>query len=461
MKALDINEKQAVQYCIANWLRDEQIKLAIGRVQGRIQNYDGTRSESIAIVGYGPSLRETWEKVKEFPYVMSCSGAHKFLLEKNIVPKWHVEVDPRPHKVALLGTPHSDVEYLPASACHPEYFDHLEKHGVKNIRLWHIFSNETEAIRTLPRGEWAITGGCDVGLRCITIARFFGFTDLHIFGMDGSSPTSDGGRHAGDHPNSKIGNTVEYEGREFFTTPAMLEAARQVWHELDMLGDVKPTFYGDGLIQHMAKFYIRNPAKKGTFAIAFNKPELISETYRDLNTRLHRENLAYGVGGAKHAETVFKLMGAIQNGGPVSILDYGCGKGYLGKALAEKGIPIWEYDPAVLGKEESPRAADLVVCTDVLEHIEPDKLVFVLDDLRRCVKKVGFFTIHTGPAQKTLADGRNTHLIQQNAAWWKKRLKKFFSIGRIFEVGVEIYVVVAPKQQPVRKEKPCMQEAMA
>src|SRR2546430_16920263 len=46
---------------------------------------------------------------------------------------------------------------------------------------------------------------------------------------------------------------------------------------------------------------------------------------------------------------------------------------------------------------------------------------YVLDDLRRCVKKIGYFTIHTGAAQKKLADGRNAHLIQEGEMWWRHR----------------------------------------
>jgi Methyltransferase domain len=126
-------------------------------------------------------------------------------------------------------------------------------------------------------------------------------------------------------------------------------------------------------------------------------------------------------------------------------LDYGCGKSLLAKALP---WPIWEYDPAIPGKEESPRAADLVVCTDVLEHIEPEKLPFVLDDLRRCVKKVGYFLIHTGPAAKKLSDGRNAHLIQKSRDWWEKKLGKFFTIGKVIDNPPEVVVVVGPLAKP-------------
>jgi uncharacterized Rossmann fold enzyme len=439
IKRLDATAKQNVTYCVDLWLRDEQIKLACERDIPRISPHHELQTEPCAVVCYGPSLNETWEKIKEFRYVFTCSGAHKFLLERGIVPTWHVEVDPRKHKVQLIGSPHSDVEYLIASTCHPAVFDHL--HGF-NVKLWHVFDAKEDALRTLPRGEWALTGGCSVGLRTMTIARFFGFLDQHIFGMDGNQGKT--GKHAAPHPSQAKDYAIcEYppgSGIEWQTTSSFLEAARGTFHELNQMPDVKPTFYGEGLVQAMFKDYVPDPVPDGKAMIGFTKPALISAEYCSLNKKLHRENLAYGVGGGKHAEQVLKMAKALNT---TSILDYGCGKGYLAKAIP---FPIWEYDPAVPGKEESPRPADLVICTDVLEHIEPEKLLYVLDDLRRCVKVCGYFTIFTKAARKTLPDGRNTHLIQRGEDWWRKRLEKFFTVAKILKNGPELHVVVGPRQ---------------
>jgi uncharacterized Rossmann fold enzyme len=435
---LDAQKKQDVQYCIPTWLRDEQIKLAIERPIARLQapsKEEDKKIDPIAVVCFGPSLNDTWEKIRDFKLVISCSGSHRFLVERGIIPTWHVEVDPRPHKVDLIGPPQRETQYLIASACHPKVFDHLLEY---NVQLWHVFAAEEESMRTLPPGEWAITGGCSVGLRAMTMARFLGYTNLHIFGMDGSEGPS--GKHAAVHPNQPKGHAItEVGGRTFKTTPSMLEAARGTFHELDQMPDVVPVFYGDGLVQAMAKEYVPNPVDKKRAIIGMNKPTLISSEYQSLNRQLHRENLAYGVGGGKHADTVIRLADQLNS---KSVLDYGCGKGYLAKAIP---FPIWEYDPAVPGKEGSPRPADIVVCTDVLEHVEPEKLGDVLTDLKRCVKVVGYFVINTGPAQKTLADGRNTHLIQKPEDWWRKVLGKFFTVGKVMIAGATLHIVVGPR----------------
>jgi hypothetical protein len=189
----------------------------------------------------------------------------------------------------------------------------------------------------------------------------------------------------------------------------------------------------------MSKAYVRTPSEDAKPAIAMATPAVISAEYRAMNAQLHESNLFYGVGGAKHAPLVQKLCEQLKTR---SVLDYGCGKGRLAASL---DFPIWEYDPCIPGKDAIPRPSDLVVCTDVLEHIEPDHLDAVLRDLKRVTRKVGYFVIHTGPAGKTLPDGRNTHLIQRGEAWWRKALAAYFTIGQIKQKGPELHVVVGPK----------------
>jgi uncharacterized Rossmann fold enzyme len=433
---IDVTQPQPVRYCIPTEIRDQQIRLNTRRVAGRITKGE-TRTEPLAIVCYGPSLNDTWEQVKDFRYVMTCSGAHRFMIDRDVVPTWHVDVDPREHKIALIGAPHADVEYLLASTCHPKYFDMLQSGGF-TVKLWHVFDTNEDAVRTLPPGEWALFGGCDAGLRAMVVAHFLGFSDLHMFGMDQCEGAT--GKHAASHPNQPAGaRETTVDGETFRTTPAMAECARTLPHELDQLPGVTATFHGHGLAQAIMRSYVRTPVKAGTPLVAFQKPELISAEMVDLNRRLHETNVAYGIGGAKHAPVVRQLVTATKAD---SVLDYGCGKGRLAAALP---FPIWEYDPAIPEKAESPRPADLVVCTDVLEHIEPERLVLVLDDLRRCVRKVGYFVIHTGPAAKTLADGRNAHLIQKGEGWWRTRLSLFFTVAKVIRKGMELHVVVSPK----------------
>ena len=89
--------------------------------------------------------------------------------------------------------------------------------------------------------------------------------------------------------------------------------------------------------------------------------------------------------------------------------------------------------------------SDLVACIDVLEHIEPDCLDAVLDDLARVTARVGVFTIATGPAAKTLPDGRNAHLIQEAPEWWMPKLFRRFKVKSFTDQGETLLVIVTKK----------------
>lgn len=147
----------------------------------------------------------------------------------------------------------------------------------------------------------------------------------------------------------------------------------------------------------------------------------ISEGYLATQRAYHEERELYGTMGHRYAEDVKRL---VEQSGARSVLDYGCGKGTLRASLGEI---VSEYDPAIPGKDGEPKHADIVVCTDVLEHIEPDKLDSVLEHIR-CLGQAVYFVIATRPAEKDLPDGRNAHLIVQSADWWKRTLESRFDI---------------------------------
>lgn len=169
---------------------------------------------------------------------------------------------------------------------------------------------------------------------------------------------------------------------------------------------------------------------------------VITEAYRKMQQELHR-NPNYGVASVEYAPIVAQVMEAT---GIDEILDYGAGKGRLGQTLRqmyENPLVVHEYDPAIPQWSSTPAPCRLVACIDVLEHIEPDLLDTVLDDLARVTVGVGVFTVHTGPAAKVLPDGRNAHLIQQPPAWWLPRFLQRFELvtfKRLSKVG--FYVVV-------------------
>lgn len=172
---------------------------------------------------------------------------------------------------------------------------------------------------------------------------------------------------------------------------------------------------------------------------------LISPEYRALNTELHETRSDYGARGSRAADKVRELAARYDCR---SILDYGCGKGSLAAVLPN----VQEYDPAIPGKDAEPRPADLVVCTDVLEHVEPDKIDAVLDHIRRLTQKVCHFSICTIPASKTLADGRNAHILLRPADWWVEKLKEYFDLALCWCTTTHIKGTAKPKLYPAKVE---------
>lgn len=172
---------------------------------------------------------------------------------------------------------------------------------------------------------------------------------------------------------------------------------------------------------------------------------MISDAYRQLNATLHQDNPKYGTSSSKWATLVTNYARALNT---QDILDYGCGKGLLKQAL---GWDIKEYDPAIPGKDLPPTSADLVVCTDVLEHIEPEYLNSVLDDLQRLTRQRAFITVATSPAKKFLQDGRNAHLIQQPLSFWLPLFWERFEIIQLENIRTEFAVLLESKSSSAIK----------
>jgi hypothetical protein len=153
-------------------------------------------------------------------------------------------------------------------------------------------------------------------------------------------------------------------------------------------------------------------------AYQFTRTDLASEEYRRQLVMKH-ESMAWGKHGHSHAPEIQEFIKQL---GARSVLDYGCGRATLSKALPD--AKVQEYDPGVLGKDLLPKPADLIVCTDVLEHIEPQLLDSVLRHIFLLARRGAYFVIATRLARETLPDGRNAHLIVQPPEWWLAKLQR-------------------------------------
>jgi len=137
---------------------------------------------------------------------------------------------------------------------------------------------------------------------------------------------------------------------------------------------------------------------------------------------------SWGSTGAKNfGYRVLNLLSARED--IKTVLDFGCGHGFLGEFVREQRPDIiWsDYDPSIEGKDELPEMGyyDLIVSSDVMEHIEPEKLKEVL----HWMYDHGKYQYHLiscelcqGPL---MSDGRNPHLIVETPEWWREQFEPF------------------------------------
>lgn len=155
---------------------------------------------------------------------------------------------------------------------------------------------------------------------------------------------------------------------------------------------------------------------------------------------LHQRSVTYGTSAQKHAKRVKQLIKFL---GAKSVLDYGAGKQALKKAL---GDIVISYDPAIPGLEKA-EPADLVVCLDVMEHVEPDFVDAVLDHVFSLARSGVMFVISCEKGTRRLPNGRLAHCSVHPPTWWMEKISQacagdigcFYVNSNLTEVTIEVY----------------------
>jgi hypothetical protein len=163
----------------------------------------------------------------------------------------------------------------------------------------------------------------------------------------------------------------------------------------------------------------------------FHPNDLVSPAYREQLTEMHAPG-QWGNKGYKHADAIIEFMSSLgDQGGQMSILDYGSGSNSFANTCHD--LDIQSYDPGRPGFDEMPGPVDLVVCTDVLENIEPDLLYNVLRHIAELAQVGIYLHIATKPAKQILPDGRNAHLIVEDFDWWTTKFATISDRWRVLK----------------------------
>tara|TARA_R110002124_G_scaffold163888_1_gene331264 strand:+ start:310 stop:963 length:654 start_codon:yes stop_codon:yes gene_type:complete len=149
-----------------------------------------------------------------------------------------------------------------------------------------------------------------------------------------------------------------------------------------------------------------------------------------------------------------------------SIIDYGCGKAIAykenfkeidpKKKIPNFTVPLHKwwgvdelslYDPGVPEHSKLPtKKADLVICTDVLEHIPEEDLDWVIREICRLSNSSVFINVSCMDALKTFTTGKykgeNVHVSVFDNEWWVKKVKNIWEENK----DLKIYLTCTNKQ---------------
>ena len=378
---------------------------------------------------------EIRKKSKEKNYMIFCSNkTHDWLIENGIIPDYFFMIDPKKSKIDDVKKPHKCVHYLIGAQCDVGVFEALEGYrvtriltysgagdGIKDYQIINAFFDKSTFT--------PLQGGTMAGLRAMTLADILGYRKVEFYGFDSCFYERDekGKPIYYSYKKKRKENILEAEtddGRVFQTTPVFASQARQFikWkHKLEWI-DFK--IHGDSLTSHIDEL--------DTIKSTPSTSKLITPYSIAMNEELHKSSKLYGSGFhvTTHAGKLSVLIAQLlKKHDKITMLDYGCGKGKLIEIMPPMvGVTYNRYDPCIEEFNKKPEPSDVVTCTDVLEHIEPECLVNVLNDLQRVTKKVLYLCVAIVESSKYYSDGKNTHLICNNYDWWYPKLKARFNI---------------------------------
>ncbi len=156
--------------------------------------------------------------------------------------------------------------------------------------------------------------------------------------------------------------------------------------------------------------------------------------YKKLAEHVGNANFG-GLGILNHAKSIKTLAQAV---GAQSMLDFGCGRGdaYRSphKLHHQLGLPrsaVTLYDPVFRPDSRLPTGAfDLVVCSDVVEHLLEDEVDEFVKRLFGYSRKAVWTSFCARPAKKFFPDGvTNLHTCVKPAEWWHDMFARNAPVG--------------------------------
>jgi hypothetical protein len=226
----------------AEWNRRENCARGLPSVMPtKAAPYPGFRT---AIVGFGPSLQETWQLLDtgEYDIIWTVSKAHDFLIQRGLLPTRHTDTDFRQHKALFNASFRPGVQYIMASQVHPAYLGALDD---MRISLFHV---DQPNGGFFPPGYLRVPAMYDAGLQAALLAFKLGYRDQEWFGFDASfrGDQTHAGEHGG-HVHDRVELEVAGEPRIF--SNLTIRAALCAEKLLCKHPQLKVKIHGDGALR--------------------------------------------------------------------------------------------------------------------------------------------------------------------------------------------------------------------
>ena len=163
---------------------------------------------------------------------------------------------------------------------------------------------------------------------------------------------------------------------------------------------------------------------------------LITTAYRKELEQIHQEDEDWGTGPRGN---IIRICNFLHANNVSRLLDYGCGKGVNLPWFLPPQISVSNYDPAIPQWSADPEPEDYLLCTDVLEHVEPECIEDVIKHIISKFNKKALLGISLVTAKKLLPSGRNSHILVKPIEWWIGLLQRFCIIEQIEFVNGIVY----------------------
>jgi len=401
----------------------------------------------------GPSVENYLEEIREKvnnrdEYLVVCSNmTADYLMSHKIIPHVHFIIDPKKGKAKDVANANPTIQYWINLACHPAVFEVLEQKHITPYVFLAEFEGEGKGMKTAVEnlrpetgGIMGLQGGTMAGLRALTLADALGFRRVEMYGFDATANIKDGKAQLYAYPKKRGEAIIEVEcdkcGEKFPTTLVLQNQVNEFlfWRKALEWIDIK--IIGGGLISH----YVDH----------IPSPEWAeyrwTEEYKQMQLELHK-NEKYGNTGKQYAQIFFQAISQLaKKHDEVTVLDYGAAKGRTVSAIQKEywippHVSFYNFDPFVEEYAGKPQPATFVICTDVMEHVEPECTIAVLDHIQYLTKNMVFFSISLTPAKKTLPDGRNAHINLRDPEFWLRKIRQRFILSEASVRGGTLFIV--------------------